>query len=260
MTRPALGAFLALVLWIAGTTACTSDKELKDLTTVGPSASAAPTTVAQPADTHSPTPVPTEKPNVNLSENGFNSYVNSLNQTTVVWAAVLENKSATQQALDTKVTALFYDANNVLLDTDDQTARIIFPAETSAVGSTLVSVTSAPVRMEVRVSGTKFQTPNSTASLTIGQASFVQDPYSPMVTANIQNPFGADIKNLGVICIITDAAGAYLGVGEGYVDLLPAGTTAQAQCRVDSRLNLGAMAVARLFPSFGFIASLETPR
>lgn len=247
--------------------ACNSNEDAKNLTaaTATPvqtgTAAAAETTAPRTAPASPPTAAPTATPTppqgeIKLLESGFSSYTNSLSGYNIPWAAVVKNTSATQQATDTRVTALFYDASNVLLKSTDQTLALIFPGQTTAAGDSFLSqLPSIPARMEIRVSGTKWQTGKSALSLTVTDPAWVADRISPKITAKVTSPFDKDISNLKIVCIAS-AGDKYLAVGSSYLDLLPAATTAVANCSIDSRQTVAAGATVRLFVSLTSIASV----
>lgn len=208
---------------------------------------------ATPSPTSTPTPIPGE---IKLLESGFVSYTSSLSGYTIPWAAVIQNTSAVQQAYDTKVTALFYDANNVLLKSSDEYLAAIFPGQVVAAGDEFLSgLPSVPARMEVRISGTKWQTGKTTASLTVSDAALVADRYSPKITAKVTSPFNMDMTNLQTVCIAS-SGDKYFAVGTSYLNLLPAATTAVADCTIDSRLNVPPGATVRLFVVLTSISSV----
>jgi hypothetical protein len=113
--------------------------------------------------------------------------------------------------------------------------------------------------MDIRVSGTKFQTPKSTASLAVSEATLTGDQYTTKAVANVTNPFAGDLTNLKIVCIVADAAGHYVGVGIQFLDLLLASSTGQAECPIDSREDLTGAASTRIFVGVSNITSFGTP-
>lgn len=173
------------------------------------------------------------------------------------WAAVLQNTDTGHQATDTNVTALFYGADNVVLKTDQQTITLFLPGMVSAAGSTFVSLTAKPARIEVRVAGTKFVAPpSSPVTFQATDVAYVPASFSSAVNGKIANPSSKDISNLQVVCMMVAPDGSYPAIGTGFVELMPAGATSVASCRLDSRLTVPAGSTARMFPSFGFITKI----
>lgn len=169
------------------------------------------------------------------------------------WAVVLKNPNTKQQATDTRVTALFYDSTGILLKTDSETATVIFPGQTTAVGSTYFSPGGTPAKMEIRVEGTQYQTGASTLSLEVSDPQLILDRYFPTVRAKVFNPFTMDLKDLSLLCIVSDANGKYLAVGSSFLDLLPTGATGIGECDFDSRENTAGAANTRLFVGVSFL-------
>jgi hypothetical protein len=194
-------------------------------------------------------------PELKLAETGYVSYKDSTGSLIVPWAAVITNPSATQQATSTTVTALFYDASNVLLKSDSTVVTVIFPGQTIAAGSSYVSLPALPTRMEVRLGGTKFQSSKSTSSLTVAGATYVADKYSPKVTAKVTNPFDQDLKQLKIACIVS-VGDKFSAIGFSYLELLPAATTGIANRSVDSRMPVAGGSTVRLFAALSSISSV----
>jgi hypothetical protein len=214
-----------------------------------PSAAAAPTSPA----TAIPTPSPASA-KVSPKESGFASYKDSLGNINVAWGVVLENGSVTQQAVNTRVTVLFFDASNVVLKTADSTVAVIFPGQLSAAGDSL-QMTAIPTRMEVRLAGTSFQTGQTTSALAVSDVALKRGSYDSTVSGKISSPFAKDIKDLKVICVVNAADGSYLGIGRHYLPLLPAASTTVAECSLDSRFKLEG-GNARMFVSFSNITDI----
>lgn len=268
-TRRAIGRpilLLSLMIIAIALAACSTkqrNKALEDATatpytTSSPQATstriAEATSLSPSSPTASPTPTPVAA-TADVIQSGFATYKNSLGDTTVTWAAVVQNKSSDESVEDVEVTALFYDAADVLLKSDAQDIVAIRPKQASAAGSAYVTVSSEPARMTVRVTHGDFVAGASTSNFTVADAALKVGTYSTTVQAKVTNPFDKDIKNLEIVCVVTNAAGTYLGVGTSFLDLLPAATTAVASCDLDDRLNVGGGSPA-LYVSVANITSI----
>ncbi len=245
-------------------TSCGTDKEavtLEDgqatsIIAIGTAAAAITRDVPSPVAeaTRPPTLAPTAAPErLRVVESGFAPFTDSSGVVRTPWAAIVENPNISQQARDTRVLALFFDAGGVLLKTDTAYLNVLAPGQVTAAGSSYFSPGGAPVRMEVRVEGTRYQGGAALPPLQATEIAIVADQFFPSVTGKIANPASADLKDVSLTCIISDANGRYLAVGSAFLELLPGATTAVGSCSFDQRHDVSAATRIALFANYSIL-------
>lgn len=245
------------------TAACSSsgDKQAGDLDaadTAVPTATPQATTANTPAPTSTPAPTATPVPvEVKVVESGFTAYADSSGTIIGSWAAILQNVDTGHQATNTSITAIFYDANNVVLKSDSTTITLFLPGMTSAAGATYVSLTAQPARLEVRVAGTKFiDPPQAPLTFEATDVAYAPGQFSAVINGKIANPSSRDITNMEVVCMMVGPDGKFAAIGSTFLELMPGGATTVASCRLDSRLQVPAGSTAKMFPAFGYITQV----
>ena len=198
-----------------------------------------PTNTPTPKPTATPTPAP--KDLVKLDE-GFVSRQSSYNNEYVhSWYVILENPS--EKAADgVRVRALFYDANGVLLGTDDTYAHLWAKQRTAVTG--LGASLAAPAdRMEVRIDGSgRFVDVQTELFPTVSDVEIVRERFGGALRGRITSPWNRDVADLRLICILRDSEDTPVAVETAFLDLLPASTTAVGECSFweDEVLNTAA--------------------
>lgn len=251
---------IGLLLAVAVTAGCSTSNNAKPIeegltpaataTQVATVTSAATATAAATATS---TPPPAK---IDLLETGFTSYADSSGNIIGSWAAVLRNTGATP-ADNTKVTAIFYDAAGVVLKTDVDYAALLLSGDANAVGSTYVSLTAKPAKVEVRISDTKWEASPVAFKLAVTEVVYAPDRFSPQIRAKVANTLTKDINYLGIVCMMVESDGRYSAIGTAYLELLPAGATGVATCSLDSRMVSTSGATPRLFVNYSSITAVK---
>lgn len=206
------------------------------------------------APTSSPTPAPKQPV---VAESGFTTYTDSSGNIIGLWAAILQNPNEKQPIGDTKITALFFGADNVLLKTDVDYVSLLLPGQLTAAGASYVALTAKPARIEIRVEqGRVLEALERPVSFTVSDIAYVPDRFSAKITAKVSNPIAKDVSDLSIVCMMVASDGSYAAIGNTYLELLPAGTTGVTSCSFDSRLGVPAGSTPRVFVAFSSITSI----
>jgi hypothetical protein len=255
--------FTALVgLLIA---ACGSDGAEDEITVASPTEVATSPGEATPTNAPSSTPTrvpptatPTAEPELTVVESGFVPRpADSLGNVYAMWTTVLRNDSS-KAAIDVEVRALLYDGAGTLVGTDIDYLPVVFPGTTIAAGSNSASVSAAPTRADFRVEVTRYTDTETETGFAVEGATFVPDRFSSKVTFSVTSPYAQDLEDLSAVCLVKDAAGALVGVAQGYIDFLPAQTTATSECTFfGDEINAAAVASAEAYVSISSLTALQ---
>lgn len=234
---------------IDGETETTSPKEA----TTETAAELSPTNTPTPKPTATPTPAPKEV--VKLDE-GFVARQNSYNnEYTHHWYVILENPSE-RAAERVRVRALFYDADGVLLGTDDMYAHLWAKQRTAVTG--LGAWLASPAeRMEVRIDGTPRWVDVQTEEFpTVSDVEIVRERFSGALRGRITSPWNKDVTDLRLVCILRDSEGTLLEVETSFLELLPAGATAVGDCSLWDDEVVNAAATGEMYVNWTSITSV----
>jgi hypothetical protein len=261
--RPAAAAILLAAMLTAG---CTNDSasQIDALETPTPEATAAEATATNtsapdptPTNTPRPTPRPTPTPipeNISLGESGFAYYTDSSGSRYGGWFVEVRNESPVR-GVHVHLQAVFYDDAGIVIETDTTRAGL-FPGQEITIGEGFVSFPAAPVHMEVRQRDVEFFDAQTDAVLEVRDAAFEPGRFGSNITGIVSSPYSADLERPHVLCIAFDSAGDVLAVATDRLDLLPAGGSARAECRLSSGYALGGLSYVEIHAYFGWLTSI----
>lgn len=126
-----------------------------------------------------------------------------------------------------------FDANGTVLEVDSSYISAIFPDEQFGIGGSMyLSDNTVVDHLDFQILAVNFIATSVTNPLTVSDATYVDDEFSPSVTGTVASSWDSDLENVEVYAITYDADGNINGGGFTYIDLVAAGGTADAEVDV----------------------------
>ena len=150
------------------------------------------------------------------------------------WGALLENPNATEVVRDAEIVVWFQDAEGRVLESGSNFLEVVPPGQTIGVADGFVFLpdgTTATTMSALVVPGTLEPT-DITAWFTADSVAYVDDPFFPEVTGNVNNPFAQDLEDLWATAIAYDEAGNIIGGGFTFIELAPANAPSEVSIAV----------------------------
>lgn len=243
--RPILVACAAIAL--AGCGAAVGSSPGADSTTI-PS----PNPTATPRPTPLPTPTPEAQKDLVLVEQGFTPGTDGSGTDWAQVGLVFHNPNSTTIARFVRIQLTFYDANNGLAGSSEETVGPILPGQDGAFGQPIFDVRNAT---EMDVSFRVDWQPSDIAGfggLTFEQVSTEPEQFGGFQTRGfVVSSFQAEQENVQVVAIYKDAGGKVLGGEFTYVDFVPAMGRSPFEISTFSQFEVS-IAATEMYASPGF--------
>lgn len=237
----------------ADPTPAVADATATPTATVRPTRTPRPTRTATPRPTATPTAIP---PKLELGDYGFVSYTNSLGDLIAGWWVDVTSEATGTTVADVSLQAVFYDTGGTILGTDSIRVGALFAGQTLRAIDSHASLPGPVSRMEVRIDRERYVEGQTSLVMTAEEIEYVPDRFSPSVRGIIVSPYSTDLRYVELGCLARDINGTVIAVGTGTIDLLPGGSRAIGECRLDSRSELGGLYSVELHASVGFLTSI----
>jgi hypothetical protein len=165
-------------------------------------------------------------------ESGMSQFTDALDgKVSGSWAAILENKGKATAELIT-VDASYLDANGQVLGADSTFVSVLPPGQQTAVTGDLFDVPAGVAELELRVSGSDFDSGEVPAPGKVTPDGVNITPSSIggiKVTGTLVSTFAIDLKSVSAVAVYFDKAGNIVGGSETFVNLVPAGKSSGFQ-------------------------------
>lgn len=220
---------------VASTATARATAEATETETEEPEADASPTArprgiapirpiATQPS---APAPDPTEEPSdggqasdgdLTIVQQGF-SQVDDYDE--VAWGFVVENADDENAAVDTSYLVEIYDADDVLLESDESYIDYVMPGARQGVGGSIfIPEDSQAERMEVSIVAGTAEPPPLNPQFSLGPISYFGESLFPVATTALTVSTEFPLEDIEVIAIGYDEAGEIIGGGYSFVSFI----------------------------------------
>jgi hypothetical protein len=168
---------------------------------------------------------------------------------------VVENPSPAHALERTQYQVAAYDEAGNVLKTDAGYLDLLLPKQRLGMGGRLSlpkGATAARVAVQIRASD--YKASEGEKPFTTENVAFVGDKFSSKVTGIVKSPYAKDVKSIQATAIAYDQAGAIVGGGFGYIDLVPANGQAAAEVSISVP---GKPAKVELYAALSTLSDLE---
>jgi hypothetical protein len=171
---------------------------------------------------------PADAQELSVTKQGFGQ-----EDTQVGYGALIQNPNGSYAVENSQYHINVFDANGMLLSTDEGYINTLLPSETLGVGgSTYLDQGQQAGRIDFQIASGSFTSSDPLAPFTADNINYQGDSYYPKVTGEINNPYPKDVSTVVVTAILYDDGGEIIGAGYTYLDFIPANDKAAVEVGV----------------------------